>query len=147
MTIRKMFKKDISDVAKLDSRNYPFKYAYDEHRVAAYLFAAASLCFVVENGDKKVVGYCIASMKNTKIVLHRLVIDSGVRRKKLGTSLINLLKDRCTKSRDFIEHSIIETNLEGQLFLKSLGFEAVEVRKEDWDQHDGYIMEWVKDEF
>lgn len=88
------------------------------------------MCIVAESGDR-VVGiamYDVASASKIKIV--SFVVDEGDRRRGVGRKLMELLVSSLNKKRNKVELSVSEYNLTAQLFLKSMGFKAVSVSRD-----------------
>jgi ribosomal-protein-alanine N-acetyltransferase len=102
-------------------------------------------CFgvaLLERGT--IVGYVIYETHPNRIHVLNLAIAPLHRRLCLGSMLINEIKSLLTTKRRRILLEVRETNLAAQLFFKSLGFRALAVRKDFYDDttEDAYVMQY-----
>jgi ribosomal protein S18 acetylase RimI-like enzyme len=68
------------------------------------------------------IGVCIYNLEEDRIFLKHIFVDNNFQRAKVGTTLINRIKQKLSERRSAICIEIEESNLAGQLFFKSLGF-------------------------
>lgn len=73
------------------------------------------------------VGYaaCDVLLATATIVLRRVFVDPTHRRKKIGTDLVNDIFGRLGGQYRRVVHYARETNLDGQLFLRTCEFKSV----------------------
>lgn len=95
----------------------------------------------------EVIGYMFYTVSRAKFELLNLAVDPRFHRNGVGTTLIEYLKNKVKLGNrpNRITLEISETNLVGQLFLKSLGFKATRVLHEHYDSQDAYHMEFDND--
>jgi [ribosomal protein S18]-alanine N-acetyltransferase len=95
-------------------------------------------------GDE-VVGYMIYELHKSRLHLLSLAIDPGYRRRGIGRAMVQKLIDKLSfQRRNRLLLEIRETNLEGQLFFKEMGFRAISVLYQFYDQshEDAYLMQF-----
>ncbi len=78
---------------------------------------------VVRNGSD-IVGYCVFGVQATNYRILRLAVAPAHRRNGYGRLLIDSIKSRLTDRRHRLWTTVSECNLDGHLFLRSLGFRA-----------------------
>ena len=93
----------------------------------------------------KVVGFIFYELKNDKIKLVHLAVASEYRNQKIGESLIFNLISKLNKKRNMIQTSVSEYNTVAQLFFRKMGFKAVEVIKESYEDSYVFVFEGVKE--
>jgi ribosomal-protein-alanine N-acetyltransferase len=99
---------------------------------------------------KEPVGYVIyrRDTKRKRLLVLSMVIHPDYQRQGLGTALVNKLKTKLRDRFRYIAWVVRESNLAGHLFLKSQGFQAVEVVKNHFvdyfpdvtEHEDGYAF-------
>lgn len=97
---------------------------------------------VVEEGEE-VRGFMIYELQKKLLHVHEFAVDWSHRRRGFGTAMIDLLKSKLSsRRRTRISINVRERNLPAQLFLKALGFEAVRVERDFYDDptEDAYRM-------
>ncbi len=80
--------------------------------------------------ENVIVGYMIYEPHDTYFHILNLTVSEKCRRKGVGKNLMRRLLSNCTPRRDTVDIVVRETNLAGQLFLKSLKFECDQIFKE-----------------
>ena len=108
---------------------------WEEHLVTAFLIAAGLpnknyLASVMVKGDA-VVAYALASREEGQLLVERLGVHPGQRRKGIGSGLmVSLIYAAREMKLPAISCSVDEENLVGQLFLKSGSFKALPLTEE-----------------
>jgi ribosomal-protein-alanine N-acetyltransferase len=100
------------------------------------------ICVVAENDDQ-IDGYMVYKLFKHRFEILNLAVHPAVRRQGIADELVSRLI-RIHSDRTAIEVTIRETNLSGQLFFKSLGFKAVEILRDYFDDvdEDAYLMRY-----
>ncbi len=81
------------------------------------------------DSDGYIVGFCIYKLETNYIEINHLVVDKAFRRTKVGTKLMERIRQKLSDFRNVLITEVPETNLPAQLFLKSAGFTAELVKK------------------
>ena len=102
---------------------------------------------VVMEDDLGIDGYMVYEISNDTFKILNLAVFPPMRRQGVGDELVSYLMRRTfpgNRSKT-IELNIRETNLGAQLFFKSLGFRAVEVLRDYWEDigEDAYLMRYT----
>jgi ribosomal-protein-alanine N-acetyltransferase len=101
--------------------------SFDEKSMDRLVSKSGVVCVVaeVDNNVVGIVAYDVSRVSKVKIIY--LVVDESNRRNGVGRVLMEFVTSKLNKKRSKIELSLSEYNLDGQLFLKSMGFRAVSV--------------------
>lgn len=89
-------------------------------------FDGSGMLAVDESGYP--IGVCIYNFEEDRIFLKHIFVDNNFQRAKVGTTLINRIRQKLSEKRPVICIEVEESNLAGQLFFKSLGFTGKIVR-------------------
>jgi len=93
--------------------------------------------------DKIILGYMIYEPHDTYFHVINLTVNEKVRRKGVGRNLMRRLLANLTPRREVVDIVVRETNLAGQLFLKSLKFECDQIFKDSFgDEVAPKEMRW-----
>lgn len=86
-----------------------------------------SVCIVAEAADR-IVAFMFYEMRPTMIKMTYLAVDPTFKRKGVGSALVSKLISKLSEKRNRLVFFVSEYNLEIQLFLRDLGFKAIQVR-------------------
>jgi len=140
---RYMIRRDLKEVVAIDKLVYRERY-WSDYTFINYLKMKNGVGKVIEQ-DGCIVGYALYRYHKKFLGVLRIVVHPQYRRNKVATHLIDDIKSRL-KDRELIM-SVRESNLEGQLFLRSLGFKAIKIHKDFYTSYgvveDGYIMQYL----
>ncbi len=136
---RWMVRRDMAEV--LDIENTSFDYPWSEKTFVKTLRQRNVIGLVAEAKDR-VIGFVIYELNRKHLRILNLAVSRVFRRMRIATQLVDELK---AKDRDILA-GVVETNLGGQLFFKSCGFEAVAVVENFYDDvdEDCYEFEWTR---
>lgn len=96
------------------------------------MFKRSSVVCTVAEADGEVVGFMSYDVgRVSKIKMVSFVVAEGRRRSGIGTKMISTLTSKLGGKRNRVELSVSEYNLPAQLFLRSAGFRAESVSKDD----------------
>jgi len=142
LSIRWMITRDIPEVIEIE--NSTGFWTRDD--LVSLLRQKNVIGMVIELVDsKKIVGFMVYELLSTRISLLNLSVHPEFRRQKVGSSLmLKLIGKLAPQKRIKVVAELRESNLFAQLFLKAIGFKAVEVLRsyfEDTDE-DAYVMEY-----
>lgn len=127
MTCRFLIRRDMPEVLG-------FSPPWQESDFLALLRQQDCVGIVAENAAGQVVGVAIYRVRRKVIQVEAIIVAPGNRRRGVGTALIGQIQLRQIR----VEADVPESALPAQLFFRSLGFRAVEVRGE------AYRMVWRK---
>ena len=137
--IRWMVRADMPVVLEIEGRNVQ---PWTEEEFLRRLRQRNCIGMVAEwNG--KVVGFMVYELEKFKLVLTNFAVHWRYRRRDVGRAMVEKLKSKlssCRRTRICL--AIRESNLRGQLFFRSQGFQAVGVER-GWCEatgEDAYAM-------
>lgn len=147
-----MIEKNIRWVVKADSKQIYdiekkcFSHPWTEKDFLQCFESSSKICKVIEE-DKIIVGFIIYELKNKKFEIYNIAVLPEYQRKGYGSAMVNQLLDKLkNNNRTEIDVRVCETYLEAQLFLKALGFKAINIKKEFFkdksEAFDAYVFNY-----
>ncbi|MEL6895331.1 MAG: ribosomal protein S18-alanine N-acetyltransferase [Planctomycetota bacterium] len=121
-----------------------FEFPWEEDDFVRCLRGRNCIGMVAEDDDQ-VVGFMIYELHKTRLHILNFAVDDAARRRGVGTAMINKLVGKLSHDRrNRIMLEVRETNLDAQLFFKNLGFRAVSVLRDFYDDtvEDAYLMQY-----
>ena len=100
---------------------------------------------MVAEEDDQVVGFMIYELHKNRLHILNFAVHSAHRRSGVGQAMINKLLGKLShERRNRIMLEVRETNLAAQLFFKSIGFRAISVLRDFYDDtvEDAYLMQY-----
>lgn len=140
--IRWMIRRDMPAV--LEAENRSFEFAWTEEDFIRCLRQRNCIGMVAEHNDK-VAGFMIYELHKNRLHILNFAVHPDFRRQGLGNAMINKLLGKLShERRNRIMLEVRETNLEAQLFFKSVGFRAISVLRDFYDDaaEDAYLMQF-----
>lgn len=140
-TLRWMIRRDYPGVLEIEaSREFS---PWTEKELNDELRRREVMGFVVESGDR-IVGFMIFEIVRTSYRIIRLTVHPSHRRFGAGKLMAERIVYKLEHSkRKRIIALVRESNLSGQLFLKSSGFRAIKVHREHFEDTDEDAFEFV----
>lgn len=149
--IRWMVGRDIPEVMRIETDAAPPRWDGNEMRQAMRQKNVVGL--VAEVGvarvDKRdvvekqivIAGFAMYALERDGLEILKLAVSSYWQRNRIGAQIAFHLMGRLTRhNRTELVVVVPETNLTGQLFFRSLGFLATDVRRGHFEGEDGYRM-------
>lgn len=148
LLIRWMIHTDLPEVVKIEKSSRATNHWVKEDFIH-FMKQKSVIGMVIEIVDsKKIVGFMIYELMSSRINLLNLCIHPEFRGQDLGTSLILKLYSKLSiQGRQKVVAEVRETNLDGQLFFKRMGFVATEVLRAYFEDsgEDAFVMEYKLD--
>ncbi|MFM7319105.1 MAG: GNAT family N-acetyltransferase [Isosphaeraceae bacterium] len=144
--IRWMIRRDMADVMAIESAQKSFPWSEDEFLKA---LRRRNCIGMVAEADDRVVGYIIYELNKYKLSIVNFAVHPDFQRRGVASQMAaKLIGKLSNQRRTKILTTVRETNLDVQLFLRSIGFKAIEIIRELFDDtgEDGYIMVYSHDE-
>jgi ribosomal-protein-alanine N-acetyltransferase len=142
--IRLMSHRDLREVYRIERQCFPLPWSgADFSRCFQTQFTNA----IVAEVDERVAGFVVYELRGDKITVLNLAVAPDDQRAGIGTALMGQLINRLGVSLVRITLEVRETNLAAQLFFKSLGFRAVLVLRDFYEEvtEDAYLMQYRAD--
>ena len=140
--IRWMIRRDMPEV--LDIEQASFEFPWSEEDFIRCLRQRNCIGMVAEY-DERVVGFMIYELHKDQLHVLNFSVRPDVRRRGIGMQMVNKLIGKLSQQRrNRIVLEIRETNLAAQMFFKNLGFRAVSVLRDYYDDtvEDAYVMQY-----
>ena len=140
--IRWMIRRDMPAVLGIE--NQCFEFAWTEEDFIRCLRQRNCIGMVAEKDDE-VVGFMIYELHKNRLHILNFAVNPEHRRHGVGGAMVHKLLGKLShERRNRIMLEVRETNLDAQLFFKSVGFRAISVLRdfyEDTDE-DAYLMQF-----
>lgn len=140
--IRWMIRFDMPAILEIENQSFPSPWSEDDF---IRCLRQRNCIGLVAERENQVVGYMIYELQRNRISVLNLAVSVAHRRKGVAGALVSKLVDKLScERRDRIMADLYESNLNGQLFFKSLGFKAIAVLK-DWYEdsaESAYLMQY-----
>ena len=138
--IRWMIRRDMPEVLEIE--NASFEFPWTEKDFIRCLRERNVIGMVVEC-DERVVGFMIYELRRNVLEVLNFAVLPSHRGQRVGTKMVEKLAGKLARQRrNTIRFAIRETNLAGQLFCKAMGFRAITVLHDQFEDttDDAYLM-------
>lgn len=139
--IRWMIRRDMPEVLAIEEQS--FEYPWSEEDFVRCLRQRNCIGMVAEHNER-VVGFMIYELHKSRLHILNFAVHDQQRRRGVGGQMVKKLSAKLSpQRRSRIMLEIRETNLPAQLFFRSLGFRAVSVLREFYEDtpEDAYLMQ------
>lgn len=140
--IRWMIRRDMPSVLGIEQSC--FEFAWNEDDFIRCLRQRNCIGMVAEIDDE-IVGFMIYELHKNRLHILNFAVHSDFRRQGIGGAMCAKLFGKLShERRNRIMLEVRETNLDAQLFFKSLGFRAISVLRDFYDDtiEDAYLMQF-----
>lgn len=141
--VRWMIRRDMREV--LDVEREAFEFPWSDEDFTRCLRQRNCIGMVAESGDS-VVAFMIYELHRIRLHVLNFAVARSHRRLGIGTRMMEKLAGKLSpERRSRIVLEVRETNLPAQLFFRSLGFRAISVLKDFYQDttEDAYLMHYV----
>ena len=138
--IRWMIRRDMPEVLRIESRSFEFPWSEEDF---IRCLRQRNCIGMVAEYDERVVGFMIYELHKTRLHILNFSVHPDYLRRGIGSAMINKLVGKLSaERRSRIMLEIRETNLAAQLFFRNVGFRAVSVLRDFYDDttEDAYLM-------
>lgn len=140
--IRWMIRRDMPAVLAIEQSC--FEFAWTEEDFIRCLRQRNCIGMVAEKDDE-IVGFMIYELHKNRLHILNFAVRPDQRRHGVGGAMCSKLFGKLShERRNRIMLEVRETNLDAQLFFKSLGFRAISVLRDFYDDtiEDAYLMQY-----
>ena len=140
--IRWMIRRDMPEV--LDIEQHSFEFPWTEDDFIRCLRQRNCIGMVAEH-DERVVGFMIYELHKNQLHVLNFAVGRQHRRLGVGEQMMQKLIGKLShQRRNRILLEVRETNLAAQLFFKNVGFRAISVLHDFYDDttEDAYLMQY-----
>lgn len=149
--IRWQIRRDLKEVLEIERNSFAIPWQERDFIEALRERNVIGQVAVDVTDDKELIaGYMIYELHPDRLHLLNLAVDPESRNKGVARSLINKLLSKLSPDRRrFISLEVQDINLPAQLFFKSMGFRAVDILKNYYDDtdSDAYMFEYKCKQF
>lgn len=137
--IRWMIRRDMTAVLEIENDSFPSP--WDKETFIRCLRQRNCIGMVAEHDDT-VIGYMVYELHKHRIDILNFAVSPWVRRHGVGRQMVDKLKSKLSRNRrDHMELLVADSSLDAHLFFRAMGFRAVQVHREYWDDgQDAYEM-------
>ncbi len=140
--IRWMIRRDMPEVLSIEQASFEFPWSEEDF---IRCLRQRNCIGMVAEYDERVVGFMIYELHKDQLHVLNFSVRPDVRRRGIGMQMVNKLVGKLSQQRrNRIVLEIRETNLAAQMFFKNLGFRAVSVLRDYYDDtvEDAYVMQY-----
>lgn len=140
--IRWMIRRDMPSVLAIEEAS--FEFPWSEEEFIRCLRQRNCIGMVAEREDE-VVGFMIYELHKNRLHLLNFAVSPTARRENVGSKMLEKLSGKLSaERRNRILLEVRETNLDAQLFFKSLNFRAINVLRDYYEDttEDAYLMQY-----
>jgi ribosomal-protein-alanine N-acetyltransferase len=140
--IRWMIRRDMPEVLAIEGQSFEFPWSEDDF---LRQLRQRNCIGMVADCDDQVVGFMIYELHKTRLHVLNFAVAPNYRRQGVGRQMVSKLTGKLSqqrRSRLLLE--VRETNLDAQLFFRSLNFRAVSVLRGFYEDtpEDAYVMQY-----
>ena len=140
--IRWMIRRDMAEVLNIESHS--FEFPWSEEDFVRCLRQRNCIGMVAEHHER-VIGFMIYELHRNRLHILNFCVHPDLRRRRVGDQMIGKLVSKLSpQRRNKIMLEVRETNLDAQLFFRNLGFRAVSLLREFYEDtpEDAYLMQY-----
>lgn len=140
--IRWMIRRDMPEVLRIEEDS--FEFPWSEEDFIRCLRQRNCIGMVAEH-DETIVGFMIYELHKNRLHCLNFAVHQDFRRCGIGEQMIGKLITKLShQRRNRIMLEVRETNLDAQLFFRHMGFRAVSVLRDFYDDtvEDAYVMQY-----
>ena len=141
--IRWMIRRDMPEVLEIEQSSFEFPWTEEDF---IRCLRQRNCIGMVAEYDEKVVGFMIYELHRDQLHVLNFSVGPEVRRRGIGSQMIAKLVGKLSQQRrDQITLEIRETNLAAQVFFRNIGFRAISVLRDYYDDtvEDAYVMQYL----
>ncbi len=140
--IRWMIRRDMAEVLQIEDRS--FEFSWSEEDFIRCLRQRNCIGMIAEHSER-VVGFMIYELHRNRLHVLNFAVHPDFRRRQVGSQMIRKLVSKLSpQRRSRIMLEVRETNLDAQLFFRNLGFRAVSLLRDFYEDttEDAYLMQF-----
>jgi ribosomal-protein-alanine N-acetyltransferase len=137
-----MIRRDMAEVLEIEQHSFEFPWSEDDF--IRCLRQRNCIGMVAEHGDR-VVGFMIYELHKNRLHILNFAVHPDFARQGVGQQMVRKLVSKLSpQRRNRIMLEVRETNLAAQLFFKKLGFRAISLLREFYEDspEDAYLMQF-----
>ncbi len=140
--IRWMIRRDMSEVLGIETESFEFPWSEEDF---IRCLRQRNCIGMVAEYDDQVAGFMIYELHRNRLHILNFAVAADFGRRGVGRQMIEKLTGKLSSQRrNRILLEVRETNLAAQLFFRDVGFRAVAVLRDFYDDttEDAYLMQY-----
>lgn len=140
--VRWMIRRDMPEVLQIEEQSFEFPWSEEDF---IRCLRQRNCIGMVAESNERVVGFMIYELHRNRLHVLNFSVHKEMRRRGIGTQLLRKLVSKLsTQRRNKIMLEVRETNLAAQLFFRDLGFRAVSLLRDFYEDttEDAYLMQY-----
>ncbi len=140
--IRWMIRRDMAEVLEIETKS--FEFPWSEQDFIRCLRQRNCIGMVAEY-DERVVGFMVYELHKDQLHILNFAVHPDFNRRCVGKQMVQKLISKLShQRRNRIILEVRETNLSAQLFFRNMGFRAITVLRDYYDDtvEDAYLMQY-----
>lgn len=142
--IRWMIRRDMQEV--IDIEELVFRFPWSEEDFLRCLRQGNCIGMVAER-QERIAGYMIYELHKNRLHILNFAVKPAFSRQGVGRAMVDKLKGKLSGQagrRNRIMLEVRETNLDAQLFFKAMGFRAISLLRDFYNDstEDAYLMQF-----
>ncbi len=140
--IRWMIRRDMMEVLDIEGQSFEFPWSEDDF---IRCLRQRNCIGMVAEHDERVAGFMIYELHRNRLHILNFAVATEFYRRGVGQQMVEKLVGKLSSQRrSRIQLEVRETNLGAQLFFRDLGFRAVSVLRDFYDDttEDAYLMQY-----
>lgn len=130
--VRWMIRRDMSEVLRIEAESFEYPWCEDDFIRA---LRNRNCIGMVAEHDDRILGFMLYELHRNRLHLLNLAVHPDYRHRDVGTQMVAKLVNKLSEQRRTrIVLEVRETNLDAQLFFHALGFRAVEVLRDFYEE-------------
>jgi ribosomal-protein-alanine N-acetyltransferase len=140
--IRWMIRRDMPEVLAIEGQS--FEFPWSEEDFVRCLRQRNCIGMVAEHHEQ-VVGFMIYELHRNRLHILNFAVHRELQRRRVGEQMLRKLVSKLSpQRRNKIMLEVRETNLSAQLFFREMGFRAISLLKDFYEDttEDAYLMQY-----
>ena len=140
--IRWMIRRDMPEVLDIESTSFEFPWTEDDF---IRCLRQRNCIGMVAEHEERVVGFMIYELHKNQLHILNFAVHTDFQRRGVGRQMVSKLMGKLSpQRRNRILLEVRETNLPAQIFFRDMGFRAVTVLRDFYDDttEDAYLMQY-----
>jgi ribosomal-protein-alanine N-acetyltransferase len=137
-----MIRRDMSEVLEIEQQSFEFPWSEEDF---IRCLRQRNCIGMVAEYEERVVGFMIYELHKSRLHILNFAVASDCRRHGIGRQMTEKLVGKLSaQRRNRIMLEVRETNLNAQLFFRNVGFRAISVLRDFYDDttEDAYLMQY-----
>ncbi len=140
--IRWMIRRDMAEVLDIEARNFEFPWTEQDF---IHCLRQRNCIGMVAEFEERVVGFMVYELHKDQLHILNFAVHPDFQQRGVGKQMVGKLISKLShQRRNRIMLEVRETNLSAQLFFRQMGFRAVSVLRDFYDDttEDAYLMQY-----